>query len=238
MGQTTSSSQVDYTFGLVNDNSKSDKSILATSYKVSKVDHDDIYSTYIGERLLLYPQQYGLDNHVESDDPNSDASSAVEKRLSTPSTSSGCSLYFQHVQQTPFYIRASNLKHQQQQYIDRIDSGYAADQDVFEPNKVGHYHLDTRLAQDIQYVDQLYYTNSRSRQQKRITNASSLMDDIVGASPDHGDDDITIGTKLTFAAAALASQDSSMRDICLSRRSLISVSPNIGLLACIRKLNL
>jgi endoglucanase Acf2 len=175
---------------------------------------------------------------MEGDDHSCDASSAVEKRLSTPSTSSACSLYFQPVQQTPFYIRASNLKHQQQQYIDRIDSGYAADQDVFELNKVGHYHLDTRLAQDIQYVDQLYYTNSRSRQQKRITNASNLMADIVGASHDHGDDDITIGTKLTFAAAALASQDSSMRDICLSRRSLISVSPNIGLLACIRKLNL
>lgn len=237
MGQTTSSSQVDYTFGLVNDNSKSDKSILVAPYKGNKVDHDDIFSTYIGERLLLYPQQYGLDSNVESNDPGCDASSAVEKRLSTPSTSSACSLYFQQVQQTPFYIRGSNLKHQQQQYIDRIDSGYA-DQDVFEPYKVGHYHLHTRLAQDIQYVDQLYYTNTRPRQHERITNASTLMADFSGANHVHGDHDITIGTKLTFAAAALASQDSSMRDICLSRRSLISLSPNIGLLTCIRKLNL
>ncbi|KAI8335494.1 hypothetical protein BC941DRAFT_472151 [Chlamydoabsidia padenii] len=251
MGQTTSSNQVDYIFGYVYDTSK-DESSITTSYKLNKVDnHDDIYNTYIGERLLLYPQHYGLDNNLEFNDSTHDTSSRLEKRLSTPSTSSACSLSYHHDHlQAAYHIRISTLnqqqqqQQQQQQYIDRIDSGYA-DQDVFEqPVKPTLNQLHSRLAQDILYVDRQYYINTRTRQQRQmkhgLTTDFGMIDSTLDDSTLMDDDDVdyTIGTKLTFAAVALASQDFSMRDICLSRRSLISLSPNIGLLTGIRKLNL
>ncbi|KAI8092675.1 uncharacterized protein BX664DRAFT_277084 [Halteromyces radiatus] len=262
MGQTSSSSQVDYTFGIVAN--KPNQNTTATSpYNQKQVDHlsnsnnnntNNIQHIKKDERLLLYPQHYGLVYDIDESD---DDDKVQQERLSFPSSSSSsCSLPLTQQQQRRRSSYYSTLQ-QQKQHIDRIDSGYA-DQDVFfVPPKM--VTLNERLAKDILYVDQLYYADSlpskkqqqQQQQQPRFPtlaptlaytsnlNASNLTAGIIdGGNLDDDDDEFTIGTKLTFAAAALASQDASMREICLSRRSLISLSPNIGLLTSIRKLDL
>ncbi|CAO3592621.1 unnamed protein product [Absidia cylindrospora] len=218
MGQTSSTRQVDYTFGFIANNTDDDKN---TPYDLH---HDDnSHSLIAGERLLLYPQHYGLG--YENDDD--DFGGTLRNRLSFPSTSSASSL---------------SLSYNGHHTIDRIDSGYA-DQDTFGSKKLATL-IKNQLAQDIQYVDQLHYADFLVEQHDDdtclFTDSVSDMTTSTTSVADDNDDQptSTIGTKLTFAAAALASQDPSMREICLSRRSLVSLSPNIGLLTSLRKLNL
>ncbi|ORZ11228.1 hypothetical protein BCR42DRAFT_421793 [Absidia repens] len=256
MGQTSSTGQVDYTFGLMATKTNS-------PYGNKEENNIDItFSTTSNKRLLQYPQQYGLENDSSATGYDSDDElvDSPDNRFSIPSASSDCSLPFSYQPHSPFYLRTSTSSFQQQdekQTMDRIDSGYA-DQTVFGPKKEASSRtslINSRLANDVRYVDQRYYTTNAINKKGRdyhhhefnlFISANSnttlgtldLTTDTLDDGAEHRDDDITIDTKLTFAAAALASQDPSMRDICLSRRSLIHLSPNIGLLTSIRKLNL
>ncbi|KAG0169854.1 hypothetical protein DFQ28_011339 [Apophysomyces sp. BC1034] len=79
---------------------------------------------------------------------------------------------------------------------------------------------DEKLINDLFYVDKTYYDNMKPKHQRR---------------------DITTNNnapRLTFTDVALASLDKSMHDINLSFRYLGSLSPNVGLLTMIRKLDL
>ncbi|KAI8334257.1 hypothetical protein BC941DRAFT_432491 [Chlamydoabsidia padenii] len=167
MGQTPSShSNVHYTFGLI------------AIDKNNKSDSDDTLELYPNqERLLFYPQQYGLTKDNDDSDSEQDERSA-----------------------SPCFRPAKQL-------MDRVDSGYAADQDTFAPTPHSN-----RLAQDILYVDQTYYN------EKKVE--SNTNSDAVGT------------TVLTLDAL----DDASM--LCLSKRFLISLDPNIGLLTSLRKLDL
>jgi hypothetical protein len=267
MGQTpSSSSHVDYTFGMVankanrNSNSTNCRSTI-TGYRSSDEDEQGyLESIYCGvavkeERLLLYPQQYGLEDNSlgnDNDDDNdysedNDNDGKRENHHSSSSRATSLSNQ-QHHQHAPLLCFRTTSTQPSKQPIDRVDSGYASDHDAFEqPKKAigGTTSLrSNRLAQDILYVDQTYYndlTKPDERLQQQQCHSTLMASDSVSTMNGEEEDDddmLSIGTKLTFAGAALASQDASMREICLSRRSLIDVNPNIGLLTSLRKLDL
>lgn len=258
---------MDYTFGMVankanrNSNSTNCRSTI-TGYRSSDEDEQGyLESIHSGaavkaERLLLYPQQYGLEDDSFGNDNDDDNDYSKDndndgKRESHHSSSSrATSLSNQRHQHAPLLCFRTASTQPSKQPIDRVDSGYASDHDAFEqPKKAigGTTSLrSNRLAQDILYVDQTYYNDltkpdERLQQQQQQYHSTLMASDSVSTMNGEEDDDddmLSIGTKLTFAGAALASQDASMREICLSRRSLIDVNPNIGLLTSLRKLDL
>ncbi|CAO3589648.1 unnamed protein product [Absidia cylindrospora] len=174
MGQTSSTGQVDYTFGFVAtktksfyDNKEEDNSI------------DTTFTTRSNKRLLQYPQHYGLENDsiMTGYDSDDELGASPDNRFSIPSSSSDCSLPFSYQLHSPFYLRTSTSPFQQQeekQTMDRIDSGYA-DQTDFGPKKEATSTtslINSRLANDIRYVDQHYYTTNANK--KRVTTTITM----------------------------------------------------------------
>jgi hypothetical protein len=95
---------------------------------------------------------------------------------------------------------------------ERPDSGYISP--VCDENM--------HIVNDLAYIDTTYYP---------LTNTST-------ESVDDDRQDITRGAQISFTDVMLASPDKTLREVYLSLRSIHSLSPNIGMLTMIRKLDL
>ncbi|CAO3622280.1 unnamed protein product [Cunninghamella echinulata] len=227
MGQTVSS-QVDYTFGVIANSSEAGSSLK--HQRTTKQQQQNIVT--LDKRILLYPEQYGFKdtyNHhsikEEKEEEEEEQPICIDllssSTISSSSSSSSSSL-----------SSSSNDSTTLTKQIDRIDSGYG-DEDGFYSIKVSNVSPSSTssslssLTEDISYVDEIYYPDYLVQPQQLP----------LSSSTDHHPIQLN-GTNFTFAAAALASQDISMREIYLPRRSLINLSDNIGLLTCLRKLDL
>jgi hypothetical protein len=80
-----------------------------------------------------------------------------------------------------------------------------------------------QLIKDLVYVDQVYYPERSNSQTACIASATNNAEK---------------GTPISFADVFEASKEKAFREICLMSKSLTSLSPNIGLLTMIRKLDL
>lgn len=233
MGQTVSS-QIDYTFGIVADHSEA-----GTSSKYQRIkqqqEQQEQYVTILNKRILLYPEQYGFikdtyhieDNQMINVNKENEKPLCIDLSLTNTLLSSSSS---------PSSSSPSSPTITINKQIDRIDSGYA-DEDGFYSIKAPSLSpspsfASSNLIEDVSYVDEIYYpeffVQQEQEQQSNIDNNNN----------NHEYPNLENGTKFTFAAAALASQDVSMQDIYLPRRSLIRLSENIGLLTSLRKLDL
>ncbi|CAO3646886.1 unnamed protein product [Cunninghamella blakesleeana] len=236
MGQTVSS-QIDYTFGIIADYSEAGTSSKYQRIKQQKQEQQQEQCvTVLNKRILLYPEQYGfikdtypiednqmihMNNNKENETPLCIDLSLTNALSLSPSSSSSPSS-----PSSP--IMAINKQ------IDRIDSGYG-DEDGFYSIKAPSLSpspsfTSSNLIEDISYVDEIYYSDFFVQQEKEQSNTDH--------NQHHESPNIENGIHFTFAAAAAASQDVSMRDIYLPRRSLIHLSENIGLLTSLRKLDL
>jgi hypothetical protein len=94
---------------------------------------------------------------------------------------------------------------------EHLDSGYAY-----------NYDESKQLVNDLVYVDQKHYPESTRLHSRTY----------------HNVENIALGPPITFDDITMASSDNTIREVQLANKSIRGLSPNIGLLTMIRKLDL
>lgn len=134
----------------------------------------------------------------------------------TPSSALGGSSSYISIdcnQQEP----ASNNKY----YQHYRDSGYI----------LPYYDESIKIINDLDYIDTTYYSNDNNM---ATTHNKEIITKSVTSSEEIDDG----AAQLSFTDALLASPDKNLQEVHLSCRSILRLSPNIGMLTMIRKLDL
>lgn len=100
-------------------------------------------------------------------------------------------------------------------YEKRPDSGYMSPDESIEEEK---------LAQDLTYVDLAYYPSRYHSNQQQTFETNNEVDEY--------------GMEVSFTDVMFASPDKTLSEVYLSCRAIQKLSPNIGMLTMIRKLDL